>query len=98
MISTEGMLTVAEAAKRLHRSTEQIRRNLREGKLRGQRIGNQWFVEETDLKRVPNHSARRPLIPLELQERARRNREAIFRRSGVVFDVVSDLRADRESH
>ncbi len=45
----EGMITVAEAARRLGRSIEQIRRYLREGKLRGQRIGQQWFMEEASL-------------------------------------------------
>jgi excisionase family DNA binding protein len=37
-------LTVNETAKLLGRSTEQIRRYLREGVLPGQRIGGQWFV------------------------------------------------------
>ncbi|MDP2950225.1 MAG: helix-turn-helix domain-containing protein [Chloroflexota bacterium] len=49
MLSLEGMITVAEAARRLGRSLEQVRRYLREGKLRGQRIGGQWFVEEASL-------------------------------------------------
>ena len=40
------MLTVAEAAKRLGRSIEQVRRYLREGKLAGRRIGQQWFIDE----------------------------------------------------
>lgn len=40
-----GLLTVAEAARRLDRSTEQVRRYLREGRLRGRRLGNQWFIE-----------------------------------------------------
>ncbi len=38
-------LAVPEAARRLGRSTEQVRRYLREGRLRGRRIGNQWFIE-----------------------------------------------------
>ena len=42
----EGYITVPEAAERLSRSTEQVRRYLREGKLAGQRIGNQWFIRE----------------------------------------------------
>jgi hypothetical protein len=42
-------LTVAETARRLGRSIEQIRRYLREGKLAGRRIGGQWFVEEAGL-------------------------------------------------
>jgi len=50
MVSLDGMITVAEAARRLGRSLEQVRRYLREGKLKGQRIGGQWFVEEASLE------------------------------------------------
>jgi excisionase family DNA binding protein len=39
------MLTVAETAKALARSTEQVRRYLREGTLPGRRVGGQWFIE-----------------------------------------------------
>ncbi|HXH21566.1 MAG TPA: helix-turn-helix domain-containing protein [Dehalococcoidia bacterium] len=91
------MLTVHEAAKRLNRSTEQVRRYLREGKLKGQRIGNQWFVDEKDLGNATSAAKHRPLIPLEVQERARQSREAIFKRTGILFDVVADLHADREA-
>jgi excisionase family DNA binding protein len=50
MVSLNGMITVAEAARRLGRSLEQVRRYLREGKLKGQRIGGQWFIEEASLE------------------------------------------------
>ena len=43
----EGHITVNEAAKRIGRSTEQVRRYLREGSLPGKRIGGQWFIRET---------------------------------------------------
>jgi hypothetical protein len=33
----------------LDRSTEQVRRYLREGRLRGRRLGGQWFIEESAL-------------------------------------------------
>jgi excisionase family DNA binding protein len=94
MITLEGMITVAEAARRLNRSTEQVRRYLREGKLRGQRIGNQWFVEERTLEASPD----KPLVPPELVERIRRTREAIRRRIGHDFDVVELIRQSREGH
>lgn len=42
----DGYVTVAEAARRLDRSNEQVRRYLREGRLAGRRIGLQWFIEE----------------------------------------------------
>ena len=43
------MVTVAEAARRLERSTEQVRRYLREERLTGRRIGGQWFIDEDAL-------------------------------------------------
>jgi excisionase family DNA binding protein len=43
------LVTVAEAAQRLERSTEQVRRYLREGRLTGQRLGGQWFIDEDAL-------------------------------------------------
>lgn len=42
-------LTVAETAKLIGRSTEQIRRYLREGVLPGQRLGGQWFIDRSDV-------------------------------------------------
>jgi excisionase family DNA binding protein len=42
----DGFVTVNEAARRLDRSIEQVRRYLREGRLPGRRIGQQWFIEE----------------------------------------------------
>jgi excisionase family DNA binding protein len=47
----DGYLTVNEAARRLGRSIEQVRRYLREGRLPGRRIGQQWFIEEEALTR-----------------------------------------------
>jgi excisionase family DNA binding protein len=44
----EDQLTVMEAARVLGRSTEQVRRYLREGVLPGQRIGGQWFIARAD--------------------------------------------------
>lgn len=48
--NTGELLTVAEVAERLGRSIEQVRRYLREGKLPGRRIGQQWFVEARALE------------------------------------------------
>jgi excisionase family DNA binding protein len=42
----EGYITVHKAAQALGRSTEQVRRYLREGKLPGRRVGGQWFIRE----------------------------------------------------
>ena len=45
----DGYVSVNEAARRLGRSIEQVRRYLREGRLPGLRIGGQWFIEEDAL-------------------------------------------------
>lgn len=45
MDSDRTLLSVSDAAKRLQRSTEQVRRYLREERLKGQRIGGQWFID-----------------------------------------------------
>ena len=42
----KGYVTVPDAARQLGRSTEQVRRYLREGKLDGHRVGGHWFVRE----------------------------------------------------
>jgi excisionase family DNA binding protein len=47
----QGLVTVPEAARLLSRSTEQVRRYLREGRLSGRRIGGQWFIERSALDR-----------------------------------------------
>ena len=49
MEDDQEMLSVGDAAKRLERSTEQVRRYLREGRLNGRRIGGQWFIERSVL-------------------------------------------------
>ena len=95
MIDTSGMITVAEAAKRLHLSIEQVRRKLREGKLRGQRIGNQWFVEGSAC--LPAQPKPRPLIPRELLERLDRIRDTIAKENpGVSYDAVAMVRRHRD--
>jgi excisionase family DNA binding protein len=95
VIDTRGYVTVAEAAERLHLSPEQVRRRLRDGQLKGERVGHQWFVDEESLKADSAKQATRPLIPPELLERIDRRREEIFKRNGVVFDVVQMLREHR---
>ncbi len=49
MDEERGLLSVSDAAQRLTRSTEQVRRYLREGRLLGRRIGGQWFIERSVL-------------------------------------------------
>jgi excisionase family DNA binding protein len=97
VISTEGLITVSEAARRLDRSTEQVRRYLREGKLKGQRIGNQWFIDEGALARSEEEEDAGWLISRKLLREIDEHREAMFRRNGIVFDIVRELREDRDS-
>lgn len=51
------LMSVAEAAQRLNRSTEQVRRYLREKRLRGHRIGGQWFIEAKALTDFATNAA-----------------------------------------
>lgn len=51
MDQDRNLLTVAQAARMLERSTEQVRRYLRENRLVGQRLGGQWFIEREALQR-----------------------------------------------
>ncbi len=43
---------VREVAKRLGKSQETIRRRLRSGKLRGRKVGTDYFVAEAEVERV----------------------------------------------
>ena len=89
VIDISGMITVAEAAKRLHLSHEQMRRNLRDGKLRGQRIGNQWFVEELALEKSSHTS----YLPPELIARIKERRSgAAFRALPPAVQMIEETR------
>jgi excisionase family DNA binding protein len=97
------MITVQEAARRLNRSIEQVRRYLREGKLKGQRIGQQWFIEESALGTIYRpgrpqvHRISEATAALEIPKMNREikavienidaNREAIRARLGRDVDV-----------
>ncbi|HEU4759692.1 MAG TPA: helix-turn-helix domain-containing protein [Dehalococcoidia bacterium] len=82
----EGMISVAEAARRLGRSIEQVRRYLREGKLKGQRIGQQWFIEEAslgvryELREPQVHRIGEAVAVMETARTAREKMEALIRR------------------
>ena len=64
----EGYVSVGQAARQLGRSIEQVRRYLREGKLPGRRIGQQWFIEEDAL--AAWSPGRSPAIDTRLSEPA----------------------------
>jgi excisionase family DNA binding protein len=46
------MLTVPEAARRANRNPETIRRWIRAGKLRSQKVGTQHVIDEADLDAI----------------------------------------------
>lgn len=48
------MLTVPEAARRVGRNPETIRRWIRTGKLRSQKVGTQHLVDENELEALAN--------------------------------------------
>jgi excisionase family DNA binding protein len=59
------MLTVPEAAKRVGRDPETVRRWIRSGKLRSQRVGTQHLIAEDDLAPFEYDDAEEPWIPKE---------------------------------
>ena len=45
-------LTASEAAKRLGYHVEHLYRLLKRGKVIGEKVGHQWFIEEKEVERV----------------------------------------------
>jgi excisionase family DNA binding protein len=57
------MLTVPEAARRVGRNPETIRRWIREGKLRASKVGTQHVIDEQALAEATSDPERLPLPP-----------------------------------
>lgn len=78
------MLTVPEAARRVHRDPETVRRWIRSGKLRSRKVGTQHVIDEDDLARFEDEDGALPM-PQEWRYmpdgRPQPNWEAIVRRS-----------------
>lgn len=49
IFNRDEYLTVPEAARNLRVNEETIRRNVRSGRLKAEKIGNQWFIRKSDL-------------------------------------------------
>ena len=62
------MLTVPEAARRVGRNPETIRRWIREGKLRATKVGTQHVLEEADLVEMLRDASGTLPVPPEWQE------------------------------
>jgi excisionase family DNA binding protein len=60
-------LTVPEAARRIGKNPETVRRSIREGKLRSIKVGTQHLVDERDLANLIEQGANTAPIPLEWQ-------------------------------
>jgi len=78
------MLTVPQAARRVRRNPETVRRWIREGRLRARRVGTQHLIEEADLRAV--------LAPSTLRLPAAWRRTAT---GEPMPDVVSAIRSSR---
>lgn len=61
------MLTVPEAARRVGRDPETVRRWIRSGRLRSERVGTQHLIDEAELDAVLETGASLPL-PRSLQK------------------------------
>jgi len=49
IFNREEYLTVPETARYFQLNEETIRRNVRSGRLKAEKIGNQWFIRKGDL-------------------------------------------------
>lgn len=97
--TSDDLVTVAEAAKILHRSTEQVRRYLREGKLPGERIGGQWFIRRSSLQKKGNKESVYQQR-MELLKEVRELREQIYVRVGELpsgSELVEQVRTERDA-
>jgi excisionase family DNA binding protein len=57
------MITVPEAARRLRRNPETVRRWIREGKLPARKVGTQHVIEEADIEGLLDTAEVVPLPP-----------------------------------
>ncbi len=82
------MLTVPQAARRIGRDPETIRRWIRSGRLRAEKVGTQHVIDEGDLEAVAEQPRSLPL-----PERWRR-----FDSGRSVPDIVEAIHRSRREH
>ncbi len=97
MLTTKDMVPLHEASMELQRSLEQVRRYVREGKLRAHKIGMQWFVARSDLEKFKLALENKNINTPNIVERARAVREKIKARYGEMdgLGFLDDARAER---
>lgn len=95
----DNLITVREAARECHRTTETVRRWIWEGKLPAQKLGNQLFVRRSDLARFASaKKEEEKRFRREILERAQALNERIRQRTGGNLDLLEALDRSREGH
>ena len=89
MVLGTTMITVAEAARRAHRSPETLRRWIREGALPARKIGRRHLIDEADLQM-------RLATPRGTVPQPREWRETFW--GGPMPDCVRLVRRSRSEH
>ena len=93
MINPADDLTLLQVARELNRSLEQVRRYVREGKLRSHKLGMQWFVNRQDLKSFKHGASQSGQD--DVLERIRTHRQNIEMRVGKI-NVIELLDRSRD--
>lgn len=95
--TNKDMMSLNEVSKDLNRSLEQVRRYVREGKLHAHKIGLQWFVPRSDLKKFISSLQDKNIEELDIVERARAVREKIKAEYGEMdgLEILDDIREER---
>ncbi len=83
------MLTVPEAARRVGRNPETVRRWIREGKLRATKVGTQHVLDERDLDAMVTPTSDAVALPPAWQKTFW---------GGPMPDVVAAVRRSRQGH
>jgi excisionase family DNA binding protein len=68
---TGDVISVSQAAERLHVSPQSVRNWLRSGRLSGKRVGSQWWVRESEVREMERKLPHRAQSPSSLQSELR---------------------------
>ena len=83
------MLTVPEAAKRIGRDPETVRRWIRTGKLRARKVGTQHIIEEEALDAMTSEEDEMLPLPRDMR---------VMRDGRPIPNVVRAIRLSRQGH